>query len=490
VEGGDGLESRFGLMMGGLDEQLYGAIFGLVVADAVGVPVEFKTRISLERNPVIDMRGYGTHNQPPGTWSDDSSLTLCLLDSLCNGFDPDDVMARFRSWLHEGRYSSGGSVFDIGNATRQAIHRSESGIRAVDCGGRLESDNGNGSLMRILPVAFYIASLHPTQMQPTNEMMDLIHQASSITHGHARSLIACGMYISIALRLIHEASIPEAIQQGIRDAESYYGLRQEYSYDLSAFRRLTTGVLMSVKPSEVKSTGYVVDTLEAAVWCLLHTSSYQECVLKAVNLGDDTDTVAAVAGGLAGMYYGYDAIPDDWLRHLIKRKEIETICNRAIEGYVANAVDRMRIHFPLLEEIASNEAYRKWCQAHSAYVEDAPCGTLPERISALTYAFYDSRVGVPDYSGTLCDYDWSEVEAEQLPTQKLCASDLLLTRAILTWHFRRDHFLEGSLISESIAEGKLLQLFRHMFLLQSGVKRTIISHSYNLPNKQDSMEFR
>jgi len=201
-----------------LKDQILGGIFGLAVADAVGVPVEFMSRESLRHNPVTDMRGYGTYNQPPGTWSDDTSLTLCLLDSLANkGFDarweldenfaePDyaDIMQRFLSWLDKGKYTPHGKVFDVGIATRKALHRYRNGTEPLKCGGTSEQDNGNGSLMRILPLAFYLYTLikNMSRYAPGGRGASLIfcytRNISSLTHAHTRSQIACGIYVAIA----------------------------------------------------------------------------------------------------------------------------------------------------------------------------------------------------------------------------------------------------------------------------------------------------
>jgi ADP-ribosylglycohydrolase len=137
-----------------------GGIYGLCVGDALGVPVEFAARDELEKDPVTDMRGYGTYNMPPGTWSDDTSLTLCLLESLAQGLDYADIMQRFYSWLFESAYTPHGHTFDCGKTTMEAIYRFARGTEPVLCGGAAETDNGNGSLMRILPLAFYLVSLY------------------------------------------------------------------------------------------------------------------------------------------------------------------------------------------------------------------------------------------------------------------------------------------------------------------------------------------
>src|SRR6056297_1510541 len=295
---------------------ILGAIMGLCVADAMGVPVEFLSRDKLKENPVTGMRGYGTFNLPPGTWSDDSSLTLCLADSLCRGLDYRDKMENFSKWLHEGEFTPHGEAFDIGNGTYKAIMRFGKGTDPLLCGGKEERDNGNGSLMRILPLVFHLRKNYGSEFASSGEAMQIICNVSSLTHAHRRSVIACGIYLSIASRLLDGESMDKAVRQGFEKAIEYYKEKEDCKNELSHFKRISEPDFKDLPEKEIRSTGYVVDTLEAALWCLLNTKSYRECVLKAVNLGDDTDTVAAVAGGLAGIRYGYENIPEEcsiWL---------------------------------------------------------------------------------------------------------------------------------------------------------------------------------
>jgi ADP-ribosylglycohydrolase len=337
-----------------LKDKLLGGILGLAVADAVGVPVEFQSRESLRRNPVTDMRGHGTYNQPIGTWSDDTSLTLCLLDSLAkNGFNirwdidsnfpqPDyaDIMQRFISWVDKGEYTAHGNVFDVGISTQKSLQRFKKGTDPLQCGGTSERDNGNGSLMRILPISFYIYALimrrcnYISGAKSDRLASCFIHNVSSLTHAHKRSQIACGIYCLIAHFILldssnAERSLKQAIKDGLKEAKHlWYEEDNEYAKELKHYKRLFKKDFVKLQDDEIDSTGYVVDTLEAAIWCLLNTGNYKDCVLKAVNLGEDTDTVAAVAGGLAGMFYGIDAIPNEWLAQLARRDYIERLCEK------------------------------------------------------------------------------------------------------------------------------------------------------------------
>jgi len=212
-------------------------------------------------------------------------------------------------------------MFDVGIATRKALHRFRKGTEPLKCGGTSEQDNGNGSLMRILPLAFYCKSTED------KAFMDIIHNVSSLTHAHKRSQIACGVYLIVARSLLEESGTKNIIDSRLKKVKEYYGNKKEYAQDLNHYGRLFKKDFSELPEKEIKSSGYVVDTLEAALWCLLNTSNYKDCVLKAVNLGEDTDTVAAVAGGLAGMLYGVDAIPKEWLNQLARREYIEKLCD-------------------------------------------------------------------------------------------------------------------------------------------------------------------
>ena len=203
------------------NSKIFDGIIGVAIGDALGVPVEFQSRAEIAGNPVISMRGYGTHHQPVGTWSDDTSLTLALLDSIAENCNVNytDIMDKFSQWLMQGEYTATGEVFDVGNATSRAIVNYGRGMNPLECGGVTEYENGNGSLMRILPLAYYI------QMQPdilADERMKLVHNVSSLTHRHKISLAGCGIYINIALKLLAGLTLEEGIKQGTYESFQYY----------------------------------------------------------------------------------------------------------------------------------------------------------------------------------------------------------------------------------------------------------------------------
>ena len=302
-------------------------IYGLIIGDAVGVPVEFTSREDRKKNPITDMTGYGTYNQPEGTWSDDSSMVLATLASIKDRgrIDYKDIMDRFHNWCMYGAYTPFDEVFDIGIATSRAIMKYSNGAKPLESGGKTEWDNGNGSLMRILPVCLHIFEKQKKLNLSDNEALNIIHNCSAMTHAHLRSKMACGIYYFLVKAVIEkDGEITERLQIGIDNAFRYYRLNT--GVEISSYNRIISLFEFKDIPEEnIKSTGYVVDTLEAALWCLLNTSSYREAILKAVNLGNDTDTIAAVTGGVAGIFYGYENIPDKWKSQIQRKDLIESL---------------------------------------------------------------------------------------------------------------------------------------------------------------------
>ena len=305
-------------------------IMGVVVGDALGCPVQFESREEVARHPVTGMRGYGTFNLPEGSWTDDSSLTIALLESIrrVGEIDLDDIMGNFMKWLYDGEFTPYGESYDIGRGTMQAINRYRKNRKAKKCGGDEEWNNGNGSLMRIMPACIYCTVMETSGIYSDRDAIDAIHSVGGLTHAHIRSNIACGLYFFMVKRiLLGEGSLHERMQEGLSQGftfyESYLADKENLHYydrlkDLDSFK--------SLPADKIKSTGYVVDALEAAIWSLITTISFDQALLKAVNLGDDTDTVGAIAGGLAGLYYGYDSIPEEWLSAIKRREWIEDMC--------------------------------------------------------------------------------------------------------------------------------------------------------------------
>jgi len=295
-------------------------LFGLCIGDALGVPVEFYSRKQLEKNPITDMIGYKNHNQPPGTWSDDSSLAFCLAESLCNGFNIQDIANKFCKWYYEGYWTPYGRAFDIGFTTMNAIQRLKAGIEPSKAGLKKEQSNGNGSLMRTLPLAFYVENMG-------KEKFEIIHQVSALTHAHPKSLISCGIYVDMAINLLKGHNINEAYKQTIKTINEYYK-KSPYANELNHFKRILEEDISKFPKEKIFSDGYVIHTLEASLWCCMNNNSYKETVLAAVNLGEDTDTTGAVAGGLAGIFYGFENIPKNWVEQIARKDNIIDLAER------------------------------------------------------------------------------------------------------------------------------------------------------------------
>ena len=306
-------------------DNVMAALLGVAVGDALGVPAEFRSRSEIAANPITDMIGYGTYNLPPGTWSDDSSMTFCLAEALTEEFDLNNVATNFVKWLHEDYWTARGFNFDVGNTTRHSIERIIQGISPEFAGGAEEYDNGNGSLMRILPLLFYIAE------KPIEERFEFTKQVSSITHRHIRSVIACFYYLEFA-RLFFYNKDKFEIYTELKEEIPAFLLSQSIDPDeIDKFRRLLVEDIFERNRDEIRGNGYVVHTLEASIWCLLSTSNYKDAVLKAVNLGEDTDTTAAITGGLAGIYYGLSTIPGGWLAQIARYDDIVDLAERVTD---------------------------------------------------------------------------------------------------------------------------------------------------------------
>ncbi len=246
---------------------------------------------------------------------------FCLAECLCSGFSLEAIAAAFCRWYDEAYWTPYSEVFDVGNATQAAIMRLQQGVSPLEAGGKSERSNGNGSLMRILPMAYYHKTLN------FSKLIERVHQVSCITHAHVRSQIACGIYISIAVCLLQGLEPRAAYLQGLQNVKPIYS-KPEYAPEISHFERVLSGEIDNLSVDSIRSSGYVVDTIEASLWCLLNSSSYTEAVLKAVNLGDDTDTTAAVTGGLAGIYYGIENIPAAWIDGIARKEDIINLAAR------------------------------------------------------------------------------------------------------------------------------------------------------------------
>ena len=298
----------------------------MAVGDALGVPFEFKPKFTMDMYPATEMIGGGTHGQPKGTWSDDTSMALCLIDSLCNGLNYSDIATKFASWLNDREWTPHGEVFDNGISTRVAIDKWVKGDTvAIECGGTSESSNGNGSVMRTLALVPYI------EKYKADVRFLVVSNVSSITHAHWISKFSCYFVCEYAIALrqgfdkYNALDIAVDALEDARDLQILLGdlTLDEYNkvfgdiFDLMLDEKVTD--------KDFRGSGYARDTAITSVWCLLETNSYREATLKAVNYGDDTDTTGCVTGGLAGILYGFDTpkgIPSDWVESIARKDDI------------------------------------------------------------------------------------------------------------------------------------------------------------------------
>lgn len=284
---------------------VFNGIMGVAVADAFGYPYQFRKRDTFKVKPEMIPTSNGKKTWlPAGCFSDDTSMTLATMDSLAqnDGIDLDDMMLTFCMWLRCGDFTPLGFSFDVGHGTAASIGNYIAGMDVHSCGLRDYKNNGNGSLMRILPLAY------------TNCSLTDIAEVSGLTHAHGLAIQACQIYIAVARKVLNGKGLVQALREVLNE-EPYSGY-SEYQ-NLASVGTYTR--------DEISSTGFVVDTLYAAMWCLMKTDNYRDCIMTACKLGLDTDSIGAVAGGLAGIMYGVggkQGIPKSWMNDLKGRKTV------------------------------------------------------------------------------------------------------------------------------------------------------------------------
>lgn len=289
-----------------------GALLGLATGDAVGTTLEFKPRGSFE--PITDMLGGGPFGLEPGQWTDDTSMALCLAASLieCGGFDARDQMDRYCKWVSHGYMSSNGTCFDIGNTVSAALERYDA-TGDPFAGSTHPQDAGNGSLMRLAPVVLFY---HPD----LEAISHYAGESSRTTHGAAEAIAACGIFAAVLAAALNGCSKSEVLSAAIDPGVS------------ARLDAIASASYVGQSAERIRGTGYVVDCLEAALWCFARTDNFRDAILEAANLGDDADTTAAVCGQIAGAYYGVAGIPGSWLDCLALRDEITSLADALRSG--------------------------------------------------------------------------------------------------------------------------------------------------------------
>jgi ADP-ribosyl-[dinitrogen reductase] hydrolase len=320
-------------------DRWHGCLLGLAVGDAVGTAVEFRPRGTFE--PITDMVGGGPFRLLPGQWTDDTSMALCLATSLVEreGFDADDQMRRYVRWAYEGYLSSTGRCFDIGNSVRSALERFRHDGNPY-AGSSDPNTAGNGCIMRLAPIPMFFCS-------DLGKMERFAADSARTTHGASECIDACRLFARMICRALHVALVDRDPKREVLlgDADSFAG-----SGNIVAIAR---GEYLQKPEAEIRGSGYVVRSLEAALWAFARTDSFENAILMAANLGDDADTTAAVCGQLAGAYYGKAEIPARWLQRLALRAEIQELADqlhqlpsrlRSGRGISATTPPRERAH--------------------------------------------------------------------------------------------------------------------------------------------------
>jgi ADP-ribosylglycohydrolase len=299
-----------------LTQRYRGSMLGLACGDALGATVQFCSPGTFE--PLTDMVGGGSFGLQPGQWTDDTSMALCLAESLIEreGFDPLDQMERYRRWLREGHLSSLDHSFDIGGTVRASIIRFERTGEAY-AGPTDPHKAGNGSLMRLAPVPLYFA-------KRPRRALELSRESSRTTHAALTCLDACRYMGGLIVGAVRDATKDELLSERFSPSPGYY----QSEPLCPEIDEVACGSFKRKDPPELRGTGYVVDCLEAALWAFQRTDSFEAGCLQAANLGDDADTTAAVYGQLAGAFYGERAIPGGWRKNLAMRETIEEMADR------------------------------------------------------------------------------------------------------------------------------------------------------------------
>lgn len=314
-------------------DRISGGLYGLLIGDALGVPYEFYEPENLPPYEEIEMippAGFRKTYEKveAGTWSDDGAQALCLLQSLLdqNGFSLEDFSDRLLSWYENGTWAVDKEVFDVGIQTAYALRGYQNGLTPEECGMLNPDGKGNGALMRTLPLALW-HSVHgsPKKEQRDRALAEDAHRQCLITHGHVCNQVCCALYCLTAQGLLDGLDAQEAIETGTGILRKIYQDMPEYEQELE----------WSIRPDqpwEGTGTGYVVDCLRSAFMILIQASGYEDGVKRAVLLGNDTDTTACVAGGLLGIRYGVQGIPDRWLSMLREREQAAALLRRCLEN--------------------------------------------------------------------------------------------------------------------------------------------------------------
>lgn len=425
------------------------SLIGFVIGDAVGVPAEFRSRKDLIDNPIKDMTEYGTYNQPLGTWSDDTSMTLATIDSMIkNGnVNYNDIMKNFVAWKNNSEFTANGKCFDIGNTCSNAISKFN-GNNAIECGLNDYNSNGNGSLMRMLPIAFYCYYKNKND----DEIFDIVKNISSLTHAHEISILGCYIYVKYIISILN----------GNEKFKSYEELKKiNYHYfsndSLNVYKRIIKDDIYKYSIEEIKSSGYVVDTLEAVLWVVLNTDNFENSILTAVNLGEDTDTIAAITGSITGLIYGIDDIPQKWINNL---KENQYIIQLANNFELVIKDNKFFIDVSLINDLILAINENRACTNAEIVEHDNNLEIHSSIISKELEDFYQYL-----YSNSFVDYNCRK-NYQKINNKNIDEMDINELLTILTYAHRSEKYSDGSMY-EFIENGKIIKCLNRLLELSN-----------------------
>ena len=314
--------------MNRLQDKQRGCLLGMAVGDALGAAVEFQPPGTFE--PVTGYRAGGPHGLEPGEWTDDTSMALALADSITTtGWDLDDQARRYVAWMTKGEYSVNGRCFDIGNTVSSALAKFDQTKDASTSASTSERASGNGSIMRLAPVPIRFLDHFPNQLE---KLASLAAESSLPTHASPQCLSAC-RYMAIVLAGLMQGMDRDEVLSANWEPLQRLRASEPLHHEIDA---VAAGSFRQLQPPAIKGSGYVVKSLEAALWAFHDAQDFRQAVLKAVNLGDDADTTGAVCGQLAGAYWGESRVPREWLDGLVRQDMIE----QALIGLLSNNKDR------------------------------------------------------------------------------------------------------------------------------------------------------
>lgn len=297
-------------------DQAVGALIGNAVGDALGLPAVFSKRDDLKSNPILEMQGFGSYLVPAGTWSENTSMSLALMDSVreCKCINISDIMHKLSRWLYLAEYTASSEVVNVNATIEIAVEKFKKGIIPQDCGDNFEFASDNGALMRILPVALLCHNYNIIGKQ----RYELVSEITRITHANEKCIMANLIFVNFVCYLMDGFYPAIALQRTQQECYNFFSDACVARYD-----RLLVGNIAELPEDEIRSTSDVIDTLEAAIWSLITTRNYETAVIRAVNLGSDSAAIGALTGAIAGVYYGEHAIPRRWLDQVKKIKEIK-----------------------------------------------------------------------------------------------------------------------------------------------------------------------